>query len=296
MSRSTATLIGFGAILIWSLLAVLTAATGPVPPFQLVAMTFGIGGVLGLAVSAARGRLRQVVPPWQVLALGCLGPFGDTTAFFAAVKLAPPAEANLVHYLWPLLIVLFSALLPGGRLKPRHVVGALIGLAATGLILAGRFRPEVFQASDARMWLGFTFAFVGAFAWAAYSVLSRRLAEVPTETVTAVCLMSAALAFLVHLGFETTIWPSRTSEWVGVIGLGLGPVGAAFFLWDVGMKRGDVSFLGVASYAAPVLSTLILVLADYAPASWTLAGACLLIVIGALVASGGRAPREQPPA
>jgi drug/metabolite transporter (DMT)-like permease len=280
MSTQAATLTGLGAIALWSLLALFTAATGKVPPFQLAAMTFAIAGVFGIAAAAARGRLAQARPTRAGLALGLYGLFGDTALYFAALKLAPPAEANLVHYLWPLLIVLFAALLPGGRLQPRHLVGAVMGLAATALLVGGRF-----GGAGANAPLGFFFAALGAFVWASYSVASRRLAEVPTETVAITCLAAGGLAALCHLAFETTLWPASASQWLAVVGLGLGPIGAAFFLWDMGMKRGDVPFLGVASYAAPVLSTLVLVLAGYAEPTAALAASCALIVAGALIAT-----------
>jgi drug/metabolite transporter (DMT)-like permease len=280
MSSRSATLTGLGAIALWSLLALFTAATGKTPPFQLAAMTFAIAGVFGIVVAAARGRLRHARPTRAGLALGLYGLLGDTALYFAALKLAPPAEANLVHYLWPLLIVLFAALLPGGRLQPRHLVGAVMGLAATALLVGGRFGAEGANAP-----LGFLFAALGAFVWASYSVASRALAEVPTETVAVTCLAAALVAAIVHLLFETTLWPAQAGEWLAVLGLGLGPIGAAFFLWDVGMKKGDVPFLGVASYGAPVLSTLTLVLAGYAEATAALAASCALIVAGALIAT-----------
>jgi drug/metabolite transporter (DMT)-like permease len=280
MSSRTATLTGLGAIALWSLLALFTAATGRVPPFQLAAMTFAVAGALGLATAAARGRLAFARPTPAGLALGLYGLFGDTALYFAALKFAPPAEANLVHYLWPLLIVLFSGLLPGGRLAPRHLAGAVMGLAATALLVGGRFGGGGENAA-----LGFLFAALGAFVWASYSVASRRLASVPTETVAVTCLAASALAALCHLAFEGTLWPASAGEWLAMLGLGLGPIGAAFFLWDVGMKKGDVPLLGVASYAAPVLSTLILVAAGYAEPTFGLALACALIVAGALIAT-----------
>jgi drug/metabolite transporter (DMT)-like permease len=280
MSSRTATLTGLGAVALWSLLALFTAATGKVPPFQLAAMTFAIAGVFGIAIAAARGRLRQARPRRAGLALGLYGLFGDTALYFAALKLAPPAEANLVHYLWPLLIVLFAALLPGGRLQPRHLIGAVMGLAASALLVGGRFGGEGTNAP-----LGFLLAGLGAFVWASYSVASRRLAHVPTETVAVTCLAAALLAALIHLLLEITLWPATLTEWLAVVGLGLGPIGAAFFLWDIGMKRGDVPLLGVASYAAPVLSTLTLVLTGYAEPTAALAVSCALIVAGALMAT-----------
>jgi drug/metabolite transporter (DMT)-like permease len=280
MSSRAATLTGLGAIALWSLLALFTAATGPVPPFQLTAMTFVVAGTLGLAIAAARGRLALARPTAAGLALGLYGILGDTVLYFAALKLGAPAAANLVHYLWPLLIVLFAALLPGGRLQPRHVAGAALGLAATALLVGARFGAEGESAI-----LGYAFAFMGALVWASFSVASRRLAEVPTETVAVTCLVSAALASLAHLAVETTAWPAKPQEWLAVLGLGLGPMGIAFFFWDVGMKKGDVSLLGVASYSAPVLSTLVLVAAGYAEPSATLMLSCTLIVGGAVIAT-----------
>lgn len=284
MSSRTATFIGLIAILLWSTLALFTAMSGRVPPFQLVGMTFVVGGLLIAAIAAARGKLRRIRPTPASFALGLYGPFGDTALYYAALKTAPAAEANLIHYLWPLLIVLFAALLPGGRLKPRHLVGALIGLAATALLISG-------GVGGGGLSLGHVLAALGAFVWASYSVISRRFfAQVPSESLSVTLLGCAVPAFACHLAFETTLWTLTATEWAGVMGLGLGSIGLAFIVWDIGMKRGDVSLLGVASYAAPVLSTVVLVTAGYAAASWLLALSCALIVAGALVASFGASP------
>jgi drug/metabolite transporter (DMT)-like permease len=282
MTSRTATLIGFLAILLWSTLALFTAMTGRVPPFQLVGMTFVIGGLLILTIAAARGQLSRIRPTPASFALGLYGPFGDTALYYAAVKTAPAAEANLIHYLWPLLIVLFAAFLPGGRLKLRHLIGALIGLAATGLLISGGL------GSGQGLALGHVLAALGAFVWASYSVVSRRFADVPSESLCITMLGCAVPALACHAAFETTHWALTPVEWGGVLGLGLCSIGLAFVVWDIGMKRGDVALLGVASYAAPVLSTIVLVLAGYAQPSWLLAISCMLIVVGALVASWDR--------
>lgn len=281
MTSRTATLIGFCAILLWSTLALFTAMSGRVPPFQLVGMTFLVGGLLILAIAAARGQLARIRPTPASLALGIYGLFGDSALYYAAVKTAPAAEANLIHYLWPLLIVLFAALLPGAGLKLRHLAGATIGLVATLLLVSGGL------SAGAGLAPGHIFAALGAFVWASYSVASRRFAAVPSESLCMTMLGCAVLAFLCHAAFETTLWAPTVTEWIGILGLGLGSIGLAFVVWDIGMKQGDVALLGVASYAAPVLSTLVLVLFGYAQASWLLGASCALIVVGALVASGG---------
>ncbi|GLK79638.1 aromatic amino acid exporter YddG [Methylopila turkensis] len=294
-----ATLTGGGAILLWATLALFTAATGATPPFLLTALTFAIGGLLGLAVAALRpGGLAALRQPWSVWLHGVGGLFGFHFFYFTALKLSPPAEASLVAYLWPLLIVLFSALLPGGGLTVRHVIGAALGLTGAATLIAARSGGLGFEAAHLP---GYASAVACAVIWAAYSVSSRLFHAVPTEAVAGFCLGTATLAALCHLMLEPAVWPAGAAEWGGVIALGLGPVGAAFYLWDVGMKRGDVRLLGVAAYAAPALSTLLLVATGYAEATPALALACALIVGGALVATfgGRRTPVEggdSPPA
>jgi drug/metabolite transporter (DMT)-like permease len=282
MTTRAATSIGLTAVLLWSLLALFTAGSGTIPPFELAAMTFALGGLLGIASwivrPRARSALRQRPTVW---ALGIGGLFGYHALYFAALRLAPPAEAGLICYLWPLLIVLFSALLPGERLRVPHVAGALLGFLGVVVLIAGR---GALQARADHL-PGYVCAFTAAFVWAGYSVLSRRFGEVPTDAVAGFCFATAALSLLCHLVFETTVWPASAAEWLAVLALGLGPVGAAFYVWDIGVKRGDIRLLGVASYAAPVLSTLVLVLAGYADPSLALGLACVLIVAGALVAS-----------
>jgi drug/metabolite transporter (DMT)-like permease len=280
-----ATLVGLGAIALWSVLALLTASAGAIPPFELAALTFAVGGGFGLAYAAARGRLAALIQPWPVWAVGVGGLFGYHALYFAALNRAPPAEASLINYLWPLLIVLFSALLPGERLEARHLVGAALGLAGAATLFAGKAGGLSLAAIDPRVLSGYALALACAFVWSSYSVLSRRLKAAPTEAVAGFCLATAALAALCHFAFEANVAPAGLAQWAAIVGLGLGPVGLAFYVWDYGVKRGDIRLLGVAAYAAPVLSTLILVAAGFAPATLSLGLACALIVGGALAAT-----------
>jgi drug/metabolite transporter (DMT)-like permease len=265
----------------WSLLSVMTVATGKIPAFQLAAMTFAIGATVAFASflfrPSAFGALKQPPIAWVV---GVGGLFGYHALYFLALRFAPPAEAGLLNYLWPLLIVLFSSLLPGERLAAHHIIGALLGLAGTVLLFAGN------TGSFARAQIpGFAAAFVAAFVWAAYSVMSRRLKAVPTDAVAGFCLATAVLAAIVHMLVETTVWPETPLQWLAVVALGIGPVGAAFFAWDIGMKRGDIRVLGAASYATPLLSTAFLILAGFAKPSANIAIAALLIAGGGLIAA-----------
>jgi drug/metabolite transporter (DMT)-like permease len=282
MTPRTATLIGLTAILMWSLLAALTVATGKIPAFQLAAMTFAIGALVGFSTWLGRpDAIRVLRQPALVWMVGVGGLFGYHALYFLALRFAPPAEAGLLNYLWPLLIVLFSSLLPGERLAMHHILGALLGLVGTVLLFAGNsghsFTPGQLP--------GLIAAFVAAFVWAAYSVMSRKLKAVPTDAVAGFCLATAALAALVHSVVETTVWPETTGQWLAIIVLGIGPVGAAFYSWDIGMKRGDIRVLGAASYATPLLSTAFLILAGFAQATVTIAIAAVLIAGGGLIAA-----------
>jgi drug/metabolite transporter (DMT)-like permease len=282
MTPRTATLIGLTAILMWSLLAVLTVATGKIPAFQLAAMTFAIGALVGSLTWIGRpDAIRTLWQPPIAWVVGVGGLFGYHALYFLALRFAPPAEAGLLNYLWPLLIVLFSSLLPGERLAPHHIIGALLGLAGTVLLLAGNAGGS-FVAGQIP---GLAAAFVAAFVWAGYSVLSRRLRSVPTAAVAGFCFATALLAAAVHGLVEVTIWPETLTQWLAIAALGVGPVGAAFYAWDIGMKRGDIRVLGAASYATPLLSTGFLIMAGFAKPGASLAIAAVLIAGGGLIAA-----------
>lgn len=292
MTRLRATAIGFTAILMWALLALLTVRTAPVPPFLLCALCFAVGGAVGLGWTLAMGRgaLLRRVPPGAAL-FGIAGLFGYHFVYFSALRLAPAAEAGLIAYLWPLFIVILSGLLPGERLGAGHVLGALAAFAGVAVLLLGGAGAGFTVTALP----GFALGLLCAVIWAVYSVGSRRFGSVPTEAVTIFCLAAAVLSGLAHLAVEETALPVGAGGWAAVIALGLGPLGAAFFTWDVGMKRGDIQLLGVASYAAPLLSTLILVAAGVAAPRWTLAVAAVLITGGAALAAAAARSRISDP-
>jgi len=283
-TASGATLAGLAAIGLWGALALLTTIVGAVPPFQLVAMTFSLGALVGLMAILRRGDgiVAALRWPWRIWALGVSGLFGFHALFFAALQLAPPAEANLVNYLWPLLIVLLSAPLAGTPLRWWHLGGALLGLLGIALLTFGRSGGLAFAGTYA---VGYLCALGSALAWALYSVLSRRAGEVPSTAVAGFCAATAALALVCHLLFETTRWPASSSAWLSVLALGIGPTGAAFYLWDHAVKRGDIRVLGALAYLAPLLSTGLLLIFGGATWSFAMALATLLIVAGAILAA-----------
>lgn len=284
-SRTGATLIGGTAVLMWATLALFTTLTGDIPPFQLTGMAFSVAFVLTCIVWGFRGRaaLQALRQPWPVWLLGVGGLFGYHFFYFMALRNAPPVEAGLIAYMWPLLIVVCSALLPGERLRWFHVAGAVAGLSGTVILISGGSLDGVGFKSEYT--LGYVMAIVCACTWTGYSLLSRRFDAVPTDTVGGFCGITAFLAILCHLAFETTVWPSSMTPWLAVMALGMGPVGLAFFTWDYGVKHGHIQALGASSYAAPLLSTVLLIVFGMGELTWAVGVACFLIVGGAILAS-----------
>jgi drug/metabolite transporter (DMT)-like permease len=282
-TRRRATLVGFTAVVMWSTLALFTALSGKVPPFQLLAMCFAIAASIAMLVWLVRRQnpLSHMRLPARVWLLGVGGLFGYHFFYFLALRNAPVVEAGLIAYLWPLLIVVFSALLPGERLRWFHLVGAVVGLAGAALLVTKGERIGF----DPAYGLGYGAALVCAVIWSSYSILSRRFGDIPTDAVGGFCLVTAVLAVPAHLAFEATAWPETPTQWLAVLALGLGPVGGAFFTWDIGVKRGDIQALGASSYAAPLFSTIILIAVGLAAFTWVVAAACLLIVGGAVLAA-----------
>jgi drug/metabolite transporter (DMT)-like permease len=273
---------GLVAICLWGSLAALSVLAGPIPPFQMVAMTFAIGASIGIVRARRRGVGWAGLVRWpgRVWLVGIGGLFGYHALYFGALQLAPPAEANLVNYLWPLLIVLLSAPFAGERLGWSHIAGALLGFAGVALLAFGR---GLHFAGDYA--LGYALALGCAFTWALYSVLSRRFGETPTDAIAGFCAASAVLSLFCHLVFEHTVWPATPLAWLAVLALGLGPTGSAFYFWDHAVKRGDIRALGAFSYATPILSTALLIVSGLAAPTSTLLLAALLVTIGAVLAS-----------
>ena len=282
-----ATGLGLVAVLLWAALAALTALAGRIPPFQLAAMTFAIGTMVGVVWARLKGQslavLREV--PLASWCLGVYGLLAFHACYFFALQAAPPLEASLIVFLWPLLIVLMSGLLPaqqgGTELRWWHVTGALLGLGGTVLLLMGKGWILEFSGTVA----GYAAAAAAALIWSSYSVASRLFASVPSTAVMGSCALTALGALVLHLLLETTVWPASLASWLAIVALGLGPVGTAFYLWDEGIKHGDIRLLGVAAYTTPLFSTLILAVLGLGMATATVWLAALLITAGALLAS-----------
>ncbi len=282
-----ATSVGCVALVLWATLALLVSVTNRLPAFQTLALTLaassltlaGLWRLRGAPVGAFfRGRKTE----W---ALGLFGIFGYHAFFFVALRSAPASEANLINYLWPLLLALLSGLLPGEKLGVRPLLGCALGFVGAIQLVT----PSGAGEADTPL-VAYLPALGCALIWPVFSVLSKRVGA-PQPLMVGWCLATAALGALLHLGFETWVEPTAP-EWMALAAIGVGPAGIALWAWDVGMKQGQIRLLAALSYLEPLASTLLLVAFGRAALTGRLGLACALIMGGAFL--GGFAALRKP--
>jgi len=267
-----------GAIALWASLASLGVALRHVPPFLLTGLALVIGSV------PAWPLLRHWRVPASTLGLGVYGLFGYHFLLFIALRNAPPVEANLVNYLWPLLIVVLApVVLPGLRLRAAHALAAVLGFAGAAVAILG----AAGVAGAAGWSWGYLPALGSAFIWASYSLLTRRVRPFSTAAIGLFGLVSGALSLLCHWALEPAV-ALRAIDWALIAAMGLGPLGAAFFLWDRALKLGDPRQIGILSYATPVASTVLLMFVSDRPLTGSIAIAALLIIGAAVLGTRTR--------
>ncbi|MEP6722780.1 MAG: DMT family transporter [Variovorax sp.] len=280
---STCRLYALGAIALWASLASLGTSLAHLPPFLLTGLALTIGSVLSLP-SVLRDRAAWQVPA-TTLALGIYGLFGFHFLLFIALRHAPPVEANLVNYLWPLLmVVLAPLLLRGVSLRALHLLAALLGFVGAAIAILGA-RGGATPASG-ETW-GFALAAGSAFIWASYSLWTQRVPAFPTSAIGLFGLVSGLLSLACHALLEPSAALSAR-DWLLVVLCGLGPLGAAFYLWDMALKRGDARQIGILSYLTPLASTALLLVVTGRPLSWTIALAALMIISAAVMGTRAR--------
>ena len=282
-------LLALAAIALWSTLAVLGTLLSHVPPFLLTGIALLVGSV------PAWPFFRQWRVSFGTLALGVYGLFGYHFLLFMALRYAPAVEANLVNYLWPLGIVLMAPLfLPGVKLTATHLIAACTGFMGAASAILGDYwfanAPAGGSLEGSRA-VGFALAAVAAFIWASYSLMGKRLSVTgrgfPTAAIGLFGLVSGLLSLLCHALLEAPTALSQR-DWLLMLAMGLGPLGAAFYLWDAALKKGDARSIGILSYITPLASTTLLVVATGRPLSWSIALATVLILGAAVLGSRAR--------
>jgi drug/metabolite transporter (DMT)-like permease len=266
--------LALAAIALWGTLASLGVSLAHVPPFLLTGLSLLIGSLIALPLS--RFKLAAWRVPPRTLALGVYGLFMFHFLLFLALRHAPPVEANLINYLWPLgMVVMAPLFLPGLHLHWQHVGAAVVGFAGAAIAIVGR------SGGGAGLQLGFEpgylLALGAAFVWASYSLLTRRVPAFPTAAVGSFAAVSGVLSLVCHWALEPAT-PLAMQDWLLILAMGLGPLGGAFFLWDAAIKAGDPRRIGLMAFLTPLLSTALLVTVRGDALQWNVLLAAVLII------------------
>ena len=280
MKPFSPTLLALGSIALWGTLASLGVSLSHVPPFLLTGLALLVGSLVALPLSGF--QLRRWRVPLSTLALGIYGLFGFHFLLFVALRHASPVQANLVNYLWPLLmVVLAPVFLVGMTLRWYHILGALLGFAGAAVAILGGADGAIQSSNAGGRWAwGYVPALGSAFIWASYSLLSQRVAAFPTAAIGGFALVSGLLSLLCHALMEPAAHLTLR-DGVLIVVMGLGPMGAAFFLWDSALKKGDARQIGILSYLTPLVSTVLLMVVSGRSLTWAVALAAVLIMGGA---------------
>lgn len=285
LSTKTSPLLAMGAIFLWGTLALLGVQLKHIPPFLLTGLALLVGSTISLPLSGFNLRAWKV--PLSTLALGVYGLFGFHFLLFLALRTAPAVQANLLNYLWPLgMVLLAPVFLPQVKLKRHHVVAGLMGFCGAALTIAASSAASSDPAGIAaeKFSWGYVAALGSAFVWSSYSLLTKRVAAFPTAAIGLFAAVSGCLSLICHAFLEPSV-DLVLKDCVLIALLGLGPLGAAFYLWDAALKNGDAQRIGLLSFLTPLLSTFCLLLMNQQWPSLTILAAALLIVAAALIGS-----------
>lgn len=256
MSHSTAAtlripinmLCAIGAVIIWSTLAVVVTFCANVNPLFITGAALLIGGIIGLP------WVRAWAMPVSLFVIGTFCMLTYHVIYFYALQLAEPVGVSLIHYLWPVLIVILAPIVvPHGRPSTRSLVAGGIGFI--GAIIS--CNPH--QLPSGSDWIGYGLALVSAFLWVGYSLVAKKYPNVQSASVGLFCIVSGVVCLALYKSVNP--WPAlRLSEMAAILYMGLGPMGGAFYLWDYAMKKANHEHVAILSYATPVLSTAFLAL------------------------------------
>jgi drug/metabolite transporter (DMT)-like permease len=284
ITKSSATWMGISSIIQWAIFPTLTKMAGDVPPFQMTGVAFSIAFTMMVIywLKNNSGIITHFKMPLPLMGLGIWGLFGFHFCYFFALQKAPPLDAFLIIEMWPILLMLAAVIFAHEKLHLHQTIGALLGFAGVITVATkGEFSGFSTQYAE-----GYALAAAAAVTWAVYSALSKRYAAyMHSDTIGVFCGLSAVLSLLCHWQFET--WHAlNLTQWAILIAMGIGPVGIAFFTWNIGMKYGNITLLGILSLGIPLLGTLILTMFGYGEFTRSAMIATVLVVAGGAIGSG----------
>ncbi len=249
-------------------------------PIEILFFRFALG-LAALALAFPR-RLRGTTPR-QELTFAAAG-FAGVCLYYllenVALTFTLASNVGIILSVAPLFTALLSrALLPDGeRLHARFFCGLAVAMAGVAIV-------SLNGASFSLNPRGDMLALSAAFAWAVYSVLTRKIASFghPTALTTrrTFCYgLLFMLPFMGAFGFQPGI--ERFADPVNALNmlfLGLGASALCFVTWNFAVKALGAVKTSVYIYLNPVVTTVTSAIVLHEPVTWmTLFGIALTVV------------------
>lgn len=276
------TLSGLIAIALWSLFGVLFIYVKALPPFEILTIVFILGYAAFTAVQMARNEdiKSYWCQPVKYYLFWLSGAGLYTILIYTAFKFAPIFEANILNYLWPILLVVFSAMIARVRLPLYRIAGLLMGFIGAALM----FLPERSGFAFGNFGWGHLLAAAAGVCWALYSAFTRKYLF-PVGFQAPVFLIFAGICLVIHLIFEQTVMPNAM-QWTFLLLLSVSRI--SYVLWDYGMKHGNVTLLASVSYFLPLISSVLLMVFGEKPGQPEIALSAVLVIAGCLIVNANK--------
>lgn len=266
-----------GAVILWASWPALATLVHPAPPFLVLGLSAFVGFACSYLVTSVNGQTAAffAIRKRTVLFVAvCL--MGNNAFYLAAISRIGPAEANVVHYLWPVFMVAMASLVHRRTPTVVQVMGISAGFCGVAVALA----PQLGHNLDMS---GVVFGICGALTFAIYSV-GRSLARVESNVVGPSLGLAAAIAFAFHFALEQSYWPT-TGQWIAIAIMGVGPFTLANVFWDKATRAGSAATISSLAFLTPLVAISILAIFGLGTVTMaTLIGAALAIT-GALLSS-----------
>lgn len=271
------TLIGYSALIFWALAAPFVVKIKSLPIFEIMSVVFSVSFILSATKLTLCRRWSKLKQPWFLWLIGFLGIYGNNLLYIVAFKNAPAAHADLINYLWPIIVILFTGFLPNEKLSARHLFAASFGFTGIYILIS-----QGEQGFDKQYLFGYIIAFLDALVWSTYTLMARHYGKTPVEIIGIYCGIGALCSILLHFRLEVLVYP-HWEQWLILIMMGMTTQCLAYFFWDYGIKRGDFKLLTILSYGNPVLSIVFLIICGMASPSIELLVACMLVTTGGVI-------------
>lgn len=278
---SSATLIGYIGVLFWSFSAIFNASVRRIPTFEIIIFAYGTACVVILARVAWRREWHKFKQPLMIWVIGILGIYANDVFYIAAFKQIPAVQADLINYLWPVGVIIFSGFLPREKFNAYHLAAALIALIGVYVLVTG---GRGLGGINPRYFVGYSLALSGVVTWCVFVLVSRHYPDIPVEMIGVYCGIGALLSIVPQAVTEKFVMPTAKDLAV-LIMMGLTAQGLAYVLWEIGVKRGNFLLLSVLAYGNPILSVLLLVIFGFTQLTVAVAIASVMVTIAGVFAS-----------